>query len=259
MPEIEVHTYGPTDGPEVLAIHGMTGHGQRWESWSKYLPEARIIAPDLIGHGRSRSTPPWSIDAQVEALVDVLDAHASGPVVVVGHSYGGAIAIHLARRSPERVRALALFDPAIGLDPDELLDVAMSTVQHSEYTDADEARAEKLGGAWRDVDPALVDAEIEEHLVTTDSGRVRWRLSVPAIVASWGELARPFVLPPADLPVTVVQAMQVQPPYVTAAFEAALRDSLPHMRYEHFDCDHMVPQAKPAESAELVRDLIARG
>jgi lipase len=256
MPDIAVHTYGPDDGPEVLAIHGMTGHGQRWESWSRHLPEARIIAPDLIGHGRSRSTPPWSIDAQVAALHEVLRERARGPVVVVGHSYGGAIALHLARTHPEQVRALALLDPAIGLDPEELLDVAESTVQHSEYTDAAEARAEKLGGAWHDVDPALVDAEIEEHLVTTDSGRVRWRLSVPAIVASWGELARPFVLPSPDVPITVVQAIQVQPPYVTPQFQAALREQLPLLRYEQFDCDHMVPQAKPAESAQLVRDLI---
>ncbi len=80
------------------------------------LGDTRIIAPDLRGHGRSPWTPPWGLDTHVGDLVGVLDEHATGPVVVVAHSYGGAIALHLAQAVPDRIRGIVLLDPALGLD-----------------------------------------------------------------------------------------------------------------------------------------------
>lgn len=258
VPDLNFHTYGPADGPEILAVHGMTGHGARWADLAdNHLPEARIYAPDLIGHGHSPWTPPWDIDAQVDGLAALLDAHARGPVIVIGHSYGGAIAVHLARRRPELVRALVLLDPAIGLDPNDLLEVAELTAKYPDYTDADEAKSEKVNGAWADVSPELLDREVDAHLVAADNGRVRWRMSTAAIVASWGELARPIVVPPANTPTVVVQAERVQPPYVTEKFKTALREQLAsQLTLVEFDCHHMVPQAKPAEVAALVRELL---
>ncbi|MBY6538972.1 alpha/beta fold hydrolase [Rhodococcus sp. BP-349] len=254
----DVAVYGPASGTVVLAIHGMTGHGRRWHRWSEHLPGARVVAPDLVGHGRAPWTPPWSIERQVDRLAAILRAHSTVPVVVVGHSYGGALAIHLARSYPSLVAGLVLLDPAIGLPPQSMLETAQSTVLYDDYTDAAEARSEKLHGAWSDVDPALVDEEIAEHLVDTDRGRVRWRTSTAAVVASWGELARPFALPPSDIPVTVARAARVDPPYLTPDFRDALVRSSPDVRIVDLDCDHMVPQAKGPESAALVDEMIRR-
>ncbi len=278
MPELNFHTYGPADGHEILAIHGMTGHGARWADLAEnHLSDARVLAPDLIGHGRSPWTPPWDIAAQVEGLRTLLQAHARGPVVVVGHSYGGAIAVHLARQHPELVRSLVLLDPAIDLDPEDLLEVAELTAKFPDYTDAAEAKSEKLNGAWADVPTELLDREVEEHLIPVESNpastvstsnkpksnksaskrRVKWRMSTAAIVASWGELAQPAVVPPSNVRTVVVQAMRVQPPYVSEKFVSALSEQLgANFRHVEMDCDHMVPQAKPAEVAALVRELL---
>lgn len=261
--ELNFHTYGPADGAEVLAIHGMTGHGARWADLAdNHLPQARVLAPDLIGHGRSPWTPPWDIAAQVQGMRSLLQANTRGPVVVVAHSYGGAIAVHLAHRHPELVRGLVLLDPALDLDPGDLLEVAELTAKYPDYTDAAEAKSEKINGAWADVPSELLDREVEDHLVPaeesgTGKGRVKWRMSTAAIVASWGELARPAVLPTEDIPTVVVQAMRVQPPYVSKKFTSALGDRLgSNFRLVELDCDHMVPQAKPSEVAALVRELL---
>lgn len=258
VPQLNLHTYGPVDGPEILAVHGMTGHGARWRDLAEnHLPEARFLAPDLIGHGRSPSTPPWDIAAQIDALRTLVENHARGPVLVVGHSYGGALAVHLAATHPELVRGLVLLDPAIEIDPNDLLEVAELTAKYPDYTDADEAKSEKINGAWADVPVELLDREIEEHLERTDNGRVKWRMSTAAIVASWGELARPLVVPPAGTRTVVVQAMRVQPPYVTDQFKKALDAQLgDDLTIVELDCDHMVPQAKPADVADLVRELL---
>ncbi|WP_089250045.1 alpha/beta fold hydrolase [Rhodococcoides kyotonense] len=258
MPQLNLHTFGPVDGPEILAVHGMTGHGARWRDLAdNYIPEARVLAPDLIGHGRSPSTPPWDIDAQVEKLRLLVQDNARGPVLVVGHSYGGALAVHLAAKHPELVRGLILLDPAIELDAGDLLEVAELTAKYPDYTDADEAKSEKINGAWADVPLQLLDREVDEHLEAAENGRVKWRISTAAIVASWGELARPLVVPPADMPTVVVQAMRVQPPYVSDAFKKALDAQLgANLRIVELDCDHMVAQAKPADVASLVRELL---
>lgn len=255
-----LHTYrfGSPDGPEILALHGLTGHGRRWEALAReHLPDARIIAPDLRGHGRSPWTPPWSIESHVTDLLGVLDAEATGPVLLVGHSYGGALALHLAARAPERVRGLVLLDPAIGLPAEWMREVADLTVRFPDYTDAAEARSEKINGSWREVPEEVLDGEIAEHLVLLDSGRVNWRLSTPAVVASWGELARRPVLPPHGLPTILVQAMQVQPPYVRPEFRRAVAAHLGgDLTVVELDCDHMVAQARPGEVAALVRTLL---
>ncbi|MBF0661293.1 alpha/beta fold hydrolase, partial [Rhodococcus sp. (in: high G+C Gram-positive bacteria)] len=157
---LRTHLFGPADGPQILALHGLTGHGRRWRHLAEsHLPHARFLAPDLRGHGRSPWTPPWTFERHVDDLLRVLDTHASGPVTVVGHSFGGALALHLAAAAPERVRALVLLDPAIALPPERMLEVADSTARYPDYTDEAEARAEKVGADWAEVDPELLDAE----------------------------------------------------------------------------------------------------
>jgi lipase len=258
VPDLHVHRFGPADGPAVLALHGLTGHGKRWESLAlEELPDVRVIAPDLRGHGRSPSAPPWSFEAHVADLRALLAAEGVGPAVVVGHSFGGAVALHLAHRHPELVRGLLLLDPAIALDPYDMLDVATAAIASPDYTDAAEARAEKIHGAWADVPVRLLDAEMAEHLVPTMNGRVGWRISLPAFTASWGELARAAVLPPTGMPTVLVQAMKVQPPYVTDKFRSALQIHLgAALEIQEWDCDHMVGLAKPAETAQLIRTLL---
>lgn len=240
----------------MLAIHGLTGHGQRWELLAtRHLPEISVAAPDLIGHGRSSWAAPWTIDANVAALAALLDDEANGPVVVVGHSFGGAIALHLAAAYPDRVAALVLLDPAVGLDGKWMSEIAEAMLASPDFPDADEARAEKAGGAWADVDPALLDAELDEHLVELPNGRYGWRISLPAMMSYWSELARDVVLPPKGTATTLIRATWTSPPYVGDELIAGLRERLgADFRLLDFDCEHMVAQAKPAEVAAAIRD-----
>ncbi|MQY28328.1 alpha/beta fold hydrolase [Nocardia aurantia] len=248
--DLQVYRYGPADGPLVLALHGLTGHGRRWESLAtEQLPEVRMLAPDLRGHGRSTSLPPWSFETVVADVAAVLDGR---PALVMAHSFGAPVAIMLASRHPELVRGLVLLDPAVGMPADMMDHIALATLARPDYADVEEARLDKLETAWADVDPALLAAELAEHLVPDDAGRVRWRMHLPAIVSYWGQLAREIVLPPADLPTVLVQAMKAG--IVTPEFRAALTARLgDRLTVHEFDCDHMVAQARPAETAAVLR------
>jgi lipase len=252
---LNVHRYGPSRPPQILAIHGLTGHGRRWQTVAtKHLPELSIAAPDLIGHGRSSWAAPWTLDANVAALADLLHE----PVVVVGHSFGGAVALNLAATRPDLVSSLVLLDPAVGLDGGWMRDVADDMFASPDYTDRDEARTEKANGSWVDVEPGELKRELDEHLIDLPNGRVGWRISIPAMLAYWSELARPITLPPNGIPVSLVRAKKTDPPYVTEELLEALADR-PDFTLVDFDCDHMVALARPAETAALIRKALEGG
>lgn len=255
-----LHTFrfGPRGPAQVLAIHGLTGHGRRWESmFSRHLPDTATVAPDLLGHGRSSWDAPWTIDANVTGLADLLEADGGRPVVVVGHSFGGAIALSLAAARPDLVAGLVLLDPAVGLDGRWMREIADSMFTSPDYTDREEARAEKANGSWGDVAAVDLERELDEHLVGLPNGRVGWRISIPAMLSYWSELTRPIRQPRGGTPCTLVRAARTCPPYVTdelvTTLEAASGSGFTVLEW---DCDHMVPLAKPAETAAAISDRL---
>ena len=130
----------------------------------QHLAEFTVLAPDLIGHGRSSWSAPWTLDANVAALASLIEAEASHPVVVVGHSFGGATALHLAAACPDLVAGLVLLDPAIGLPGTRMLAVAEATLASPDYPDAEEARAEAQTGP---LIAQVIRAEVERYAAET--------------------------------------------------------------------------------------------
>ena len=87
-----------------------------WTRQLEALPDRmRIIAVDLPGHGESSVPPGSSIDDYAAAVADFTSALGCGPVVVVGHSLGGSIAIALAAHQPALVRGLVLIASCVKL------------------------------------------------------------------------------------------------------------------------------------------------
>lgn len=256
------HTFGPARNdlpagtPTVLAIHGLTGHGNRWRFLAADLPEVRFLAPDLRGHGQSPWTPPWSFDTNLDGLEDVVATENPSELVIVGHSFGGALAMRLAHRlasSAVRVRAVIALDPAQGLDPQRALEVATLGLEHWDYADADAARSAKRAEGWALVPDHILDYEIATHLVPNAAGRVQWRVSAPAAATAWSEMARPAVTPPAGIPTTIVVVDRVDPPFISEQFIA---DCGPDVTVLHADCEHMVPFLEPELVAGLIRKAI---
>jgi lipase len=253
--DLHVHRFGPPGPVQMLAIHGLTGHGRRWQHLAGYVPEITLAAPDLLGHGRSSWDAPWTIDANVAALAALLDED-SAPALVVGHSFGGGLALHLAAARPDRVGALLLLDPAVGLDGKWMSQIAEAMLSSPYYPDQAQAHQEKAADSWADVDPAVLDADLDEHLIEQPNGQYGWRISLPAMMSYWSELARDVVLPPAGTPTILVRAKWTSPPYVSEQLVAGLRDRLgSDFELLDFECGHMVPHAKPTETAALIRKL----
>lgn len=106
---------GPADGPLIVAVHGLGGSALNWSALAPLLTDhCRVVALDLVGHGRTHSMGRSAAVPDNTRLVRrFIEAVTDEPVVVVGNSMGGMIAIHLASEHPDVVRGLALIDPAL--------------------------------------------------------------------------------------------------------------------------------------------------
>ena len=94
--------------PLVLFVHGAGGTHQHWLHQVRELSRARTCTLDLPGHGRSEGPGRDSIEAYGDWLFAFLDTSGLEGAVLVGHSMGGAIALDVALRYPQRVLGLGL-------------------------------------------------------------------------------------------------------------------------------------------------------
>jgi len=98
------------EGPVLLLIHGMAGSATTWKQVTPRLTERfTVVAPDLLGHGRSDKTRgDYSVGAFASTLRDLLVALGHDHATVVGQSLGGGVAMQFSYQYPERCERLVL-------------------------------------------------------------------------------------------------------------------------------------------------------
>src|SRR5260221_2583743 len=92
----------------VVLLQGQPGTAADWQRVIAMLPEqVNAVALDRPGHGSSRKAG-GGLDVNAAAVIDELDARGIDRAVLVGHSYGGGVALSVAARAPDRVEAVVL-------------------------------------------------------------------------------------------------------------------------------------------------------
>ena len=103
--------------PAVIALHCSLSSGQQWTRLAEALGDGfEVIAPDLAGYGNNLAAPmlPTTLADEVAVLGRQID-HLAGPIHLVGHSYGGAVAFKMASSDAyaSRIRSLTLIEPVL--------------------------------------------------------------------------------------------------------------------------------------------------
>lgn len=122
---------GRVDG---LALVFANSLGTDFRTWDGVVPhfadECRIIRYDKRGHGLSDCPPaPYRIEDHADDLVGLLDALNITSAVIVGISVGGQIAMNVAIRYPERVKAAVFCDTAAKIGTDEMWNTRINTLR----------------------------------------------------------------------------------------------------------------------------------
>jgi len=109
--------------PTVLFLHGTGQDHTIWVLPTRYFSrhDRNVLAVDLPGHGRSGGEALESIEAIADWAIQVLDTAGLSTAAVVGHSLGSLVAIAMAARHPQRVRAIALIGITVPMPVSELL------------------------------------------------------------------------------------------------------------------------------------------
>lgn len=101
-------------GPLLLLLHGAASNHTRFSELVAHTRLTRswdVLRPDLRGNGESMTRRGQSVAVWCRDLEEIVGAEGYAAAVVVGHSLGAQLAIHLAARRPERVRGLVVIDP----------------------------------------------------------------------------------------------------------------------------------------------------
>jgi pimeloyl-ACP methyl ester carboxylesterase len=196
-------------GPRVVFVHGLFGQGRNWTTIGKGLADAhRVTLIDLPNHGHS----PWTDRVDYQDMVELLATELEQldePVTLVGHSMGGKVAMQLALRRPELLRALVVVDiapvayPATGGrtdDPDEEASPFAAFIEAMRGLDLDALgnRADADQALKSAVPSRMVRGFLLQSLVREGSGADggwRWRLNLELLGRDLGEL-RGFPTPP---------------------------------------------------------------
>ncbi len=235
---------GDDDAPPLLLLHGILGCAETW-NWMvpRVVDRFRVLRLDFRGHGDSDRAPGrYAFPAYVTDAVAVCERLAGGPVVVVGHSLGGAVAAGLAQTRPDLVRGAVLEDAAFA-DPVEM-DPARTEPADDENSLLDAFRlmrttipqAQAAGMTAEQIAPMVAaspyagggsmgDFLLDDGLLTLAMGSARVDASVLDPVLN-GEFERVHdITKPIEAPVVAVAADPAKPDAVTSQRQLALLEA----------------------------------
>ena len=251
-------------GPGVVCAHANASTSGQWRSlMARLSPGFHVLAPDSYGSGKS---PEWPSD-RVIALADEVDllepvlARAGEQVVLVGHSYGAAVALIAALADPGRVRALALYEPTLFslLDAEQAPPNDADGIRHTvarataalEAGDRDTAAREFIdywmgAGSW-DRTPEQGKPAIAASMVNV--GRWAHALTTePTPLAAFAAL---------DMP--VLYMVGKRSPASALGVARLLRTILPKVELIEFDdLGHMGPLTHPDQVNETIAQFLER-
>ena len=262
MFELPTTTQG--SGPDVVLVHGALGDQRQWDPIAAALPQFRTHSVSRRHHWPGpmpAAGERYTYDLHRDDVVALLN-QLTGPVHLVGHSYGAGVVLLAALQAPERLASLTLIEPAFGsLLPEagaglaeEKATRAAALTQVRALVDADrhvEAAEQFIdwvqGGAGGFAKlPEWVRHGLHENAPTLG----------PTIAGSQPDVS-PAILRGLKVPTLVVNGEQTRGFYrligeVTAA-------SIPRARLAKLaGCGHMTIVEAPADTASLLRDFFAR-
>lgn len=251
-------------GPAVVCIHCNASSSSQWRGlMDRLAPRHRVLAPDTHGAGRG---PAWPADRALTlhdeaALLEPLFARAGAPVALVGHSYGGAVALLAASKRPERVRALVLYEPTLF----SLVEAASPAPNAADGIRATVARA---AAALRDGDRGAAAEAFIDYWMGPGAWAAKPASQRSAIevaienVQHWGQVLLGDTTPLAafrslDMPVLLMQGSQT--PASARAVATLLAQTLPRVETRVFEgLGHMGPITHPEQVDSAIEDFLRR-
>ena len=251
-------------GPGVVCVHSNASSSSQWrELMDSLASRFHVLAADSFGAGKGLAWPadhPVSLRDEA-ALLEAVFARAGDPFVLVGHSYGAAVALVAAVTQPHRISALALYEPTLFAlldaespppnDADGIRGAVASAAAALEAGNADGAAECFIDfwmgkGAWANT-PEPRKSPIAAS-VTNIRGWARALLDEPTPLAAFAELNVP-----------VLYMMGMDSPASSRSVGRLLTRALPQVQLVEFEgLGHMGPITHPRVVNEAILRFLDR-
>ncbi|MFM7334146.1 MAG: alpha/beta fold hydrolase [Tabrizicola sp.] len=246
----------------VLALHCMLAHAGVWAGMARMLHGVDLSAPDAIGHGQSAA---WNGQAPfhrqaTDVAIEMSERLGKGrPIDLIGHSFGGTVALRLALERPDLVRSLVLIEPvlfAAGRGTDAFAEIALLDQRVSGcLPDNPEGAAWAFHGFWG-TGGRLSD--LPEHQRDYIIERIALvPLSTDVLARDAAGILRPGGLEGFPCPVTLLEG--ASSPRSVSVIQTTLAARFPQStRVVVQNAGHMLPVTHPKAVAEAVQAHLAR-
>lgn len=248
---------GPEAGegrPVLIMLHGIAGSSTTWQPLFELLPEHwTVIAPDLLGHGESEKLRhDYSLGAHANGVRDLMIALGIERATVVGHSFGGGVALQFAYQHPERCERLVLVSSG-GLGSDVSWMLRALTLPGVEYLMPllFPSQARRLGNSlggwlrWLGLRSPNIEEQWRSYVTLTEpSNRHAFLRTLRSVVDIAGQTvsAHDRLYLASRLPTLVIWGGRDR--IIPAAHATAAHEAMPGSRLEVFERSGHFPHAE---------------
>lgn len=183
-------------GRVVWLLHGILGSGRNWRAFARRMvercPSWRVVLVDLRGHGDSHGTkPPHTLDAAVDDLEALAFHRGEPPALVVGHSFGGKVAMTWATRANASPRGFWALDATPwAIEADGIADDVVRVITQVRSMRPPFASHEQIRGAFLQAGFSEMLAGWMTTNVERASDGLRWRFDLEVVDALLRDYAR---------------------------------------------------------------------
>ena len=169
---IHAHRWNHDASITLVLIHGAIANNIWWQHIAAQINHGQVLSIDLSGHGLSGWDAPYNLSKHADEVAELIHQYATGPIVIVGHSYGGAVGALVASRV--KAKHCVMLDTPLSIATDHR-DASNKSYRKNVYATFEEAL-----NRFRPVPPQpIIEQElfsyIAEHSIQKIDGGFVWQ------------------------------------------------------------------------------------